>query len=120
MSNKYLETFRTQAKALANGCPLMDGRVKETPDAHVDERLTISDAFRLTGDNGNYYCVVVEEYPEVYFLSGGKLTEILDVANNTAERDGVPLKDVCSGLSFAFGAKTKTKSGRDFRPVRVL
>lgn len=118
-NNKFFESFRNRAKALANGCPLMDGRTKETPDAHINERLTIDDAFHINGDNGGYYVVTVREYNEIFFLSGGALTVILDGANEVANREGVPIKDVCGGLEFSFGEKTKTKNGRDFRPVHV-
>lgn len=119
MSNKYFDSFRNRAKARANGCPLMDGREKGNPDDYIGKDLTIEDAFRMNGENGNYYVITVKELPEVFFQTGGSLTDILNDANDVAETEGVTIRDVCGGLVFYFEEKTKTKSGHDFRPVRV-
>ena len=115
----YKTTFRNNAKAKANGCPLMDGRNKGNADDYVDERLTIEDAFKMNGDGGAYYVVTFKELDALFFMSGGKLTEILDEAYETAQTNGVSIADVAGGLEIAFGAKVKTKNGRDFRPVHV-
>lgn len=119
-NTNYLSALRNKAREMANGCPLMDGRSKGNADGHVNETLTVNDAYKLTGDNGDYYAFIVKEYDDVFFLSGGALTAIFDVANATAEKDGVPMKDVVNGLEFSFGEKRKTKNGRDFRPVHIF
>ena len=118
MSN-YLNGLRNKAKELANGCPLMDGREKGNADKYVGKKLTVTDAFRMNGDNGNYYVFTVSEAPEMFFMSGGALTAIFDEAYAVSEREGVTLAEVCGGLEFSFGQKVKTRNGRDFRPVHI-
>ncbi len=121
MASKYLDSFRKRAKEIANGCPLMDGREKGNADNYIDVVLTLEDAYRLKDSKGGfYYAVNVVEDKDVFFLSGGGLTNILDDAFEVANREGVTLKDVVNGLQFKFLGKVKTKSGNDFRPITVL
>lgn len=120
MSNKYLAEVTKRAKEVANGCPLMDGRNKGEADAFIDVPLTITDAFKLTGDNGAYYCITVEENSDIFFLTGGALTAVVEQAEIVADANGVSLSETVAGLRFKFGAKVKTKNNRDFRPVTIL
>lgn len=120
MANKYLNEVVKRAREVANGCPLMDGRDKIDAGDHVNEVFTIADAFKLTGDNGAYYCVVVDEIPNGFFLSGGALTSIIEQAEIVADAHGVSLSETVEGIQFKFGDKVKTKNNRDFRPVTVV
>ena len=120
MANKYLNEVIKRAMEVSNGCPLMDGRNKEDAEKHVDEVLTVSDEFKLTGDNGAYYCVTVDEIPDGFFLSGGALTSIIEQAEIVADAHGVSLSETVEGIKFKFGKKIKTKNNRDFRPVTVV
>ena len=120
MSNsKYLSNFRKTAQKMANGCPLMDGRNKANTDDYVNEALTLEDAYKLKGAKGDYYVVIVKEHDDVFFMSGGALTAILDSGDEIARTEGVPLNEVVGGLEFSFGEKIKTKNGNDFRPIKV-
>lgn len=120
MANKYLSEVVKRAREVSNGCPLMDGRDKIDAGDHENEVLTITDAFKMTGDNGAYYCVTVEEIPNGFFLSGGALTAIIEQAEIVAEAHGVALSETVDGIKFKFGEKVKTKNNRDFRPVTVV
>lgn len=115
-TNKYAAVA---AKAIAS-CPLMEGRTKGSWDDLEGVELTLVDAYRMTGDDGDYYCMTVEDNDEEYFFSPSKLTEALAAVEKAAKEDDVELSEAVAGIVFVVDAPVKTKSGRRFRNAHII
>lgn len=115
-TNKYAEVAK---KAIAS-CPLIEGRTKASWDDVEGVELTIEDAYRMTGDDGDYYCLAVEDNDEEYYFSPSKLTEALAAVEKAAKEDGVELSEAVSGIVFVVDAPVKTKSGHQFRNAHII
>lgn len=103
---KELENAISQMKEDYNGCPLFEDREKGSLDDIVGIELTIDDLFPLN----DYHCVVFEEIPDKFFLTGGALK---DLCNNYKP-------EFVRGRRISVGEKVKTRNKRDFRPIKVL
>lgn len=101
-----LEMVVAQMKEEFNGCPLFADRDKGELDELTGQQLHIEDLYPLN----DYHCIVFEEIPKKFYLTGGGLK---DLCNN------YPPKFVVGRL-IELQPKVKTKSRRDFRPVKVL
>lgn len=89
-----------------NGCPLFEGREKGSLDELEGQQLHIEDLYPIQ----DYHAIVFEEIQDRFFLTGGALK---DLCNNYPPEFVV-------GRLIEVQPKVKTKSRRDFRPIRVL
>lgn len=103
---KVMQDVLQQMKNDFNGCPLFEGREKGSLDDLTDKELHIEDIYPLE----DYHCVVFEEIPDYYFLTGGALKDMC----NKYEKLFVV------GRCISIQPMVKTKGRRDFRPIRVL
>lgn len=115
-ANKYAAVA---AKAIAS-CPLMEGRTKGSWDDLEGVELTMADAFKMTGDDGDYFCITVEDNDEEYFFTPSKLTESLAAVEQAAKNDEVELSEAVAGIVFVVDAPVRTKNGRKFRNVHIV
>ena len=92
-----------------NGCPLFIDREKGDLDELVDKKVHIESYYKLTGDNGDYYAIAFKGYDDKFFLSGGALTDIINEFGDDAKLVEILIME-----------KIKTKSKREFRPIRVF
>ena len=119
MAKKKSKYDAAAAKAV-NGCPLMDGRNKSNLADYEGVELTIEDAYKLTGDDGTYYCIICESMEDEYFFTSSQLTNAIAAAEKAAADDGEDLTAAVAGLTFVVDGLKKTSNGRKFRPVRIL
>lgn len=104
--NKEMADALAQMQDEFNGCPLFEGREKgklddlEGKEIHIEEIYPIQD----------YHCVIFEEVPDFYFLTGGALK---DLCNN------YPPKFV-KGRCIIIQPLVDTKARRKYRPIKVL
>lgn len=89
-----------------NGCPLFEGREKGKLDDLEGKQLHIEDLYPLS----DYHCVIFEEIPDYYYLTGGALK---DLCNNYEPR-------FVRGRLIEIQPMVKTKARFDFRPIKVL
>lgn len=115
-TNKYAAAA---AKAV-NGCPLMDGRNKSNLSDYEGVELVIEDAYKMTGEDGTYYCIVCQDMADEYFFTSTQLTNAIAAAESAAAADGEDLTAAVAGLTFVVDGLKKTQNGRKFRPVRIL
>lgn len=121
MAKKTLSDLQKKAlkaaKAATSGCPLMEDRTKADNDEFEGMPLTIIDAYPMNGDNGVYFCVICAEADDLFFLSGGGLTNALKAVYDVCDNDLDLFREAVVDMVFTFGKKRKTKNGRMFRPV---
>lgn len=89
-----------------NGCPLFEGREKGSLDDLADHVVTVEDLFPLN----DYHCIIFEEIPDHFFLTGGALKELC----NEFPPDEV------RGTRLTVGRLVKTKSRREYRPITII
>ena len=94
-----------KAKALLNGCPLMDGREKADWDVLTGEVVHIEEYFPID----DYYCITIKEYPENYFLTGQALTNLINEIGEYAML-----------LNIEVGEKIKTKNNNTYRAFTIV
>lgn len=104
LSAEQLEAIK-KAKALLNGCPLMDNREKGDWDSLCGEVIHIEESFKMD----NYYCVTLKEYPENYFLTGKALTNLIN-----------EIGEFTSALNIEVGKKVKTKNNNTYRTFIIV
>ena len=117
---KRKNKYAAAAAKVTNGCPLMEGRNKASLGDYEGTELVIEDAFKMSGDDGEYYCIICEDMPDEYFFSSSKLSEAIAAAEAAAAADGEDLTAAVAGLTFVVDGLKKTQNGRKFRPVRIL
>ena len=92
-----------------NGCPLFVDREKGDLDELVGKKVFIENYYKLTGENGDYFAIAFKGIDDKFYLSGGALTELLtDYGYDEKEAEILILE------------KVKTKSRRDYRPIRIF
>ena len=89
-----------------NGGPLFEGREKGSLDDLTGKELTIEEIYPLS----DYHCIVFEECPDYFYLTGGALK---DLCNE------YPPEEV-RGTRIMLQELVKTRSRRDFRPIKIL
>lgn len=104
LSAEQLEAIK-KAKALLNGCPLMEGREKADWDGLTGEVIHIEESFKMD----KYYCVTLKEYPENYFLTGKALTNLIN-----------EIGEFTSTLNIEVGEKVKTKNNNTYRTFKIV
>ena len=104
LSSEQLEAIK-KAKALLNGCPLMEGREKADWDGLTGETIHIEDYFPIE----NYYCVNLKEYPKNYFLTGKALSNLIN-----------ELGEFVLILNIEVGEKVKTKTNNTYRAFKIV
>ena len=104
LSSEQLEAIK-KAKALLNGCPLMEGREKADWDVLTGETIHIEDYFPIE----NYYCVNLKEYPENYFLTGKALSNLIN-----------EIGEYVLILNIEVGKKVKTKNNNTYRSFKIV
>lgn len=103
---KQLQSAIAQMQDEFNGCPLFNNREKGSLDELEGNQLHIEDLYPIQ----DYHCVVFEEIKDKFYLTGGALK---DLCNNYAPEFVV-------GRLIEIQPMVKTKSRRDFRPIKVL
>lgn len=98
-----------QLKAKHNGCPLMEGRTKGNWEEIAGSTVTIRQFYPMGNEDGKYYCVAVDEYPDKYFYTGSALTEDIDEYG-----------EFVIGITYEVGQKVKTKGGRTYQPFTII
>lgn len=106
VSKDELNSILQEMQKDFNGCPLFEGREKGSLADLENKELHIEDLYPLD----DYHCIVFEEIPDYYFLTGGALKEL---CNKYEPRFVI-------GRCIMVLPLVKTKSRRDFRPIRVL
>lgn len=104
LSSEQMEAIK-KAKALLNGCPLMECREKADWDGLTGEIIHIEDYFPIE----NYYCVNLKEYPENYFLTGKALSNLIN-----------EIGDYVLILNIEVGEKVKTKNNNTYRAFKIV
>lgn len=92
-----------------NGCPLFIDREKGDLDELVGKKVVIESYYKLTGDNGEYFALAFKGYDDKFYLSGGAITELLSTYG-----------DVAKEVEILIMEKIKTKSKREYRPIRII
>ena len=118
--NDFQKKLKARQEEKNKGCPLFDEREKAELDDIAGDRVTLESAWPMKGKNGDYYVVVFNEAPDVYFFSCLALKNILDDAQEMALEAGVKLDDVIDGMTVEIGKKQRLDGGRDFRPVTIV
>lgn len=90
-----------------NGCPLFEGRTKESMDALTDKVVTIDTYFAMS----DYHAVVFKEFPSNVFLSGGGLKTLLNKYG---------ANEALVGLQIKVLPMIKTADRHDFRPIEIV
>lgn len=70
--NEKLNEILHQMQDEFNGCPLFEGREKGSLDDLEGRPVHIEDLFPLS----DFHCVVFEEIPDRYYLTGGALKDL--------------------------------------------
>lgn len=104
--NEDLQKAIAEMQDEFNGCPLFESREKGSLDELTGNQLHIEDIYPIQ----DYHCIIFEEIPDKYFLTGGALK---DLCNNYQPEFVV-------GRCIEMMPLVKTKSRRDFRPIKVL
>lgn len=118
--NDFQKKLKARQEEKNKGCPLFDEREKAELDDIAGDRVTLESAWPMKGKKGDYYVVVFNEAPDVYFFSCLALKNILDDAQEMALEAGVKLDDVIDGMTVEIGKKQRLDGGRDFRPVTIV
>ena len=105
MNNEIL----TKMKEQFNGCPLFIDREKGDLDELVGKKVVIESYYKLTGDNGEYFALAFKGYDDKFYLSGGAITELLSTYGDDAKEVEILIME-----------KIKTKSKREYRPIRII
>lgn len=103
---KVFDDVLKQMQADFNGCPLFEGREKGKLDDLEGRELHIEDIFSIE----DYHCVIFDEIPDFYFLTGGALKELCNKYD----------PKYVIGRCIMIQPMVKTKGRREFRPIRVL
>lgn len=103
---KEMNDILQQMKNDFNGCPLFEGREKGSLDDLTGKELHIEDLYPLE----DYHCVIFEELPDFYFLTGGALKDLCNKYDPKFVR----------GRCIQLQPMVKTKGRRDFRPIRII
>lgn len=111
-TQEQIEFEKMQAEMLKqmqdefNGCPLFIDREKGSLDDLTGQQLHIEDIYPIQ----DYHAIVFEEIEGKFFLTGGALK---DLCNNYEPKFVI-------GRLIELQEKVKTKSRRDYRPIKVL
>lgn len=92
-----------------NGCPLFVDRDKGDLDELIGKKVRIESYYKLTGDNGDYYALAFKGIDDKFYLSGGALTDLINEFGDDAKMVEILIME-----------KVKTKSKREYRPIRVF
>ena len=113
------EKLRKRMEARKSGCEFMNEREKGDFIDLECQTLTLQDAYKLHGDEGDYWAFIVEEELDFYFANSS-LAIILNDAEQIALEDGISIREVIAGTKIKIGAMEKGKKGRNFRPVELV
>lgn len=94
------------------GSKLMTSNVKVLAKDLINMELTIEDYDRIDSDDDHYYVVTAVEIPGSYFFSGSALNKLID----SAEEDNEDIR----GEKIMILPEVRTKSGKNFTPVKLL
>lgn len=103
------EKLLKEMKDMCNGLTIAEGREKADVTVITGLEVTLEDWQKISDADGDYYAVIYKEFPNNFFFSGSKLTELID-----------KFGDECKELVLRHEERIKTKSKRDFTPVTVI
>ena len=115
--NEKLKKRQLERKA---GCDFMNDRDKGDFASLEGNTLELVDAYKIHGDEGDYWAFIVAEEPEVFFFANAGLGQIFDDAQQIAEEDGQTIAEVLAGTRVHIGAMEKGKKGRSYRPIDIV
>ena len=115
--NEKLKRKQMERKA---GCSFMSER--EKGDFANLECCTVElvDAYKLNGEEGDFWAFIVAEEPETFYFANTGLSQIFSDAEQIAEEDGQTIAEVLAGTHVYIGAMEKGKKGRSYRPVEIV
>lgn len=120
MNNK----LKARLEARKNGCPFMNDREKGDFVDLECQTVTLEDAYKIHGEEGDFWAFTVEEESEMFYFSNASLAQILNDAESIAAEDGQTIAQVLEGTKVYIGAKEKIASGKNkgksFRPVDIV
>lgn len=120
MNNK----LKARQEARRNGCPFMSEREKGDFIDLECQTLTLEDAYKIHGEEGDFWAFIVKEEPDLFYFSNASLAQILNDAESIAAEDEQTIAQVLEGTKIHIGAKEKITSGKNkgksFRPVDIV
>ena len=120
MNNK----LKARQEARRNGCQFMSEREKGDFIDLECQTVTLEDAYKIHGDNDDFWAFIVKEEPELFYFSNASLAQILNDAESIAAEDEQTIAQVLEGTKIYIGAKEKITSGKNkgksFRPVDIV
>lgn len=114
------EKLKARQEARKGGCYFMSERDKAKFDELEGQTVELQDAYKIHGEDGDFWAFIVEEEPEVFYFANTSLGIILDDAAQIAEEDGQTIAEVIAGTKIYIGAPQEGKKGRKFRPVDIV
>ena len=114
------EKLKNRQKARKAGCSFMNDRAKGDFIDLECQTVTLLDAYKIHGEEGDYWAFIVEEESEFFYFANASLAIILDDAADIAEEEGEPIANILRGTKVKIGAMEKGKKGRSFRPVDIV
>lgn len=116
MNNK----LKARQEARKGGCAFMSDRDKgEFVDLEC-QTVTLEDAYKIHGEDGEFWAFTVKEEPELFYFSNASLAQILNDAESIAAEDEQTIAQVLEGTKVYIGAMERGKKGRSFRPVDIV
>lgn len=115
--NEKLKRKQLERKA---GCTFMSDRDKGDFASLEGNTFELVDAYKIHGDEGDYWSFIVAEDPELFYFANTGLSQILDDAQQIAEEDGQTIAEVLAGTHVYIGEIEKGKKGRSYRPVDIV
>ena len=114
------EKLKKRMEARKSGCEFMNEREKGDFINLECQTLTLQDAYKLHGDEGDFWAFIVEEETAFFYFANSSLAIILNDAEQIALEDGISIREVIAGTRIKIGAMERGKKGRNFRPVDLV
>lgn len=103
------EEMLSAMREMCNGLAIAEGREKADCASIAGQDVTLQEWQKIKDKDREYYGVVFKEYPNSFFFSGQKLTELLNTFG-----------EGCKNLIIRHEDKVRTKSNRDFTPITIV
>ena len=109
------EEILKKAKEKTNGCTLFENREKMSLDFLEDKDFQIDQYYYLNGENGGYYAFTIVNDKDHTFLSNKAISDFI---SETLEE----LREIEPNalVKIKLCKEIKLKSGRTFRPIKIL
>lgn len=109
------EEILKKARENCNGCTLFENREKVGLEFLEEKDFQIDNYYFLNSDNNGYYAFTIVNDNEHVFLSNKAITDFI---SETLEELREIEQDAL--VTISLGKAIKLKSGRTFRPIKIL